>query len=106
VSRARYLRKNLTPQERVLWRCLRNRNFEGWKFRRQHPLEAYLLDFYSPEARLVIEIDGGGHNFARRESLDEERARFLASKNIEVLRFWNNEVNDNSTASWRQCGAH
>jgi very-short-patch-repair endonuclease len=56
-------------------------------------VDRYIIDFYCPEARLAIELDGGGHNFANRESLDQERTRFLASKNILVLRFWNYQIN-------------
>jgi very-short-patch-repair endonuclease len=64
VNRARMLRKKATDTERTLWRHLRNRNFAGYKFRRQHPLGCYILDFYSPEAKLAIELDGGGHNYS------------------------------------------
>ena len=92
MTRARQLRKNATRHERILWRHLRNRQFQGWKFRRQHPVDRYTIDFYCPEARLAIELDGGGHNFMRREVLDQERTRFLASENIVVLRFWNHQV--------------
>ena len=53
---------------------------------------SYIIDFYCPEARLAIELDGG-HNFANRESLDQKRTRFLAGKNILVLRFWNYQLN-------------
>jgi very-short-patch-repair endonuclease len=52
-----------------------------------------IIDFYCPEARLAIELDGGGHNFANRESLNQKWTRFLASKNILVLRFWNYQIN-------------
>ena len=92
MSRARHLRKNSTPQERLLWRQLRNRHLEGWKFRRQHPIEPYILDFYCPKARLAIELDGGGHNFASKESFDQERTRFLEGKGMVVLRFWNPQI--------------
>ena|SRR6516162_3089525 len=92
MSRARHLRKNSTPQERRLWRHLRNRQFEGWKFRRQHPIEPYILDFYCPKAHLAIELDGGGHNFSSKESFDQERTKFLESKGIAVLRFWNPQI--------------
>ena len=94
MTHARQLRKNSTRHERVLWRHLRNRQFQGWKFRRQHPVDHYVIDFYCPKARLAIELDGGGHNFATRESLDQERTNFLASKDIEVLRFWNHQVTE------------
>lgn len=93
MTRARQLRKSATRHERLLWRHLRNRQLQGWKFRRQHPVDRYIIDFYCPEARLAIELDGGGHNFASRESLDQERTSFLASKNILVLRFWNHQIN-------------
>jgi len=94
MTRARLLRKNSTAQERRLWRQLRNRQFEGWKFRRQHPIDCYILDFYCPKARLAIELDGGGHNFPTRESLDQQRTNFLASKGIKVVRFWNHQVTE------------
>ena len=93
MTRVRQLRKGATQHERLLWRHLRNRQLQGWKFRRQHPVDRYIIDFYCSEARLVIELDGGGHNFANRESLDQERTRLLASKNILVLRFWNYLIN-------------
>jgi very-short-patch-repair endonuclease len=62
VDRARLLRKKATEPERILWRRLRNRKFAGYKFRRQHPFDDYILDFYCPRAKLAIELDGGGHN--------------------------------------------
>src|SRR5437016_10255800 len=93
MTRVRQLRKSATRHKRLLWRQLRNRRFQGWKFRRQHPVDRYIIDFYCPEARLAVEFDGGSHNFASRESLDQERTSFLASKNILVLRFWNHQIN-------------
>jgi len=57
------LPKRATDAERILWRHLRNRNFVGYKFRRQHPLGCYLLDCYCLAAKLAIELDGGGHNY-------------------------------------------
>jgi very-short-patch-repair endonuclease len=62
VSHPRYLRKNATECEKILWRHLRNRNFANYKFRRQHQIDRYTVDFYCPEARLAIELDGGGHD--------------------------------------------
>ena len=59
MNRARLLRKKATDPERILWRHLRNRNFAGYKFRRQHPLDCYILDFYCPTAKVAIELDGG-----------------------------------------------
>src|SRR5947199_7534732 len=74
MSRARYLRKKATECEKILWRHLRNRNFAGYKFRRQHPFDPYILDFYYPVARLAIELNGGGHNY-RTNQIRVERGR-------------------------------
>jgi len=92
VNRARLLRKKATDTERILWRHLRNRNFAGYKFRRQHPLDCYILDFYCPTAKLAIELDGGGHNYRGGQIRDRTRSEFLARKGIIVLRFWNHQV--------------
>src|SRR5205085_6983653 len=92
MTRARQLRKSATQHERLLWRHLRNRQLQGWKFCRQHPVDRYVIDFYCPKACLAIELDGGGHNFASRKSLDQERTRFLASKDILVVQFWNYQI--------------
>ena len=69
---------------------LRNRRLGGRKFRRQHPLPPYILDFYCEEARLAIELDGGQHG--EQAAYDAARSTVLASQGIRVLRFWNNEV--------------
>lgn len=92
MSRARYLRKSATDCERVLWRRLRNRNFAGYKFRRQHPIDPYVLDFYCPALKLAVELDGSGHDCALRRNRDEIRKRFLSEKGITVIRFWNHQV--------------
>jgi very-short-patch-repair endonuclease len=95
VTRARYLRKNPTRYEKILWRHLRNRKFADYKFRRQHPIDCYILDFYCPEARLAIELDGSGHNYLGREMQDVTRTKFLTSQGISVLRFWNHQLREN-----------
>jgi very-short-patch-repair endonuclease len=92
VNRARLLRKKATDTERILWRHLRNRNFAGYKFRRQHPLDCYILDFYCPTAKLAIELDGGGHNYRVAQIRDRARSEFLAGEGIIVLRFWDHQV--------------
>lgn len=92
MNRARLLRKKATDTERTLWRHLRNRNFAGYKFRRQHPLGSYILDFYSPAAKLAIELDGGGHNYRLRQAGDHMRSSVLADQGVTVLRFWNHQV--------------
>jgi len=94
MSRARYLRKNATDYERILWSHLRNRNFGEYKFRRQHPIDRYILDFYCPAAKLAIELDGSGHDSRVRALHDQARDRFLAAQGITVIRFWNHEVQE------------
>jgi adenine-specific DNA-methyltransferase len=71
---------------------LRNRRLHGAKFRRQHPIGQYIVDFFCLEARLVIELDGGWYGEESKRIADEHRAAFLQSQGYTVLRFWNNEV--------------
>jgi very-short-patch-repair endonuclease len=106
VDRARLLRKKATEPERILWRHLRNRNFAGYKFRRQHPFDGYVLDFYCPSAKLAIELDGGGHNYRAGQTRDQTRSEFLARHGVSVLRFWNHQVRQELSsvlrAIWRR----
>jgi very-short-patch-repair endonuclease len=92
-DRARVLRSKATEVERRLWRHLRNRQMEGVKFRRQQPIEGYIVDFVSFEHRIVIELDGGQHAEAQAE--DRQRDACLTKNGFTVLRFWNNEVFEN-----------
>lgn len=92
MDRARLLRKKATEPERILWRHLRNRKFAGYKFRRQHPFDDYILDFYCPSAQLAIELDGGGYNYRAGQIRDQTRSEFLARHGVIVLRFWNRQV--------------
>ena len=94
MSRPSYLRKNATDCERLLWRHLRNRNFVRYKFRRQHPIDTYILDFYCPAAKLAIELDGSGHDYSQREKRDHAREEFLAGQGIALVRFWNHQVRE------------
>ncbi|MER3467030.1 MAG: site-specific DNA-methyltransferase, partial [Armatimonadota bacterium] len=93
---ARQLRKEQTDAERLLWALLRNRRLAGFKFRRQHPIESYVVDFYCHEARLAVELDGGQHNEPDQRARDEQRTAFLKQRGVRVLRFWNNEVFQNT----------
>ncbi len=86
---ARNLRKKQTEAEGKIWRRLRSRQVADCKFRRQHVIGAYIVDFFCLERRLVVEIDGGQH--ADSEA-DAARTRFLESQGFRVIRFWNNEV--------------
>ncbi len=92
TDRARSLRRESTQAELRLWRLLRHRRLHGFKFRRQHPIPPFVLDFYCYEARLAIEVDGGQHNEPESQRQDTARSDYLARKGITVLRFWNHEV--------------
>ena len=90
VARARELRETTTEAEKTLWRRIRSRQLLGTKFRRQHPIGEYIVDFYCDEAKLAVELDGGQH--ASSSDYDSARTQELARLGIRVLRFWNNEV--------------
>lgn len=92
VGRARALRRNATWAERLLWRWLRDRRFAAYKFRRQHPVGKYVLDFYCEEARLVIELDGAQHGFPQQRDRDRLRDQELEHIGIKTLRFWNSRL--------------
>ena len=92
---SKILRKTQTDAEIIIWQCIRNRNILGFKFRRQHPLDKYIADFYCHEAKLIIEIDGGIHNQVDNEEYDKNRSYELSEIGITVLRFTNEEVNGN-----------
>ena len=89
VERARRLRKTETWAERLMWKWLRDRRFSAYKFRRQHPIEEYSLDFFCEEAELAIELDGSQHGFPEQQKHDAKREEFLKSRGIKTLRFWN-----------------
>ncbi|TET23924.1 MAG: endonuclease domain-containing protein [Candidatus Stahlbacteria bacterium] len=88
---AKGLRKNMTQAERKLWKYLKNKQL-GVKFRRQYPIDNYIVDFVCLESRLVVEIDGGQHSESRT---DTSRDEYLRSQGFKVLRFWNTEVLEN-----------
>ena len=77
----------MTGTEQRLWAHLRGRKVEGWKFRRQHPIGEYIVDFACPAARLVVEVDGYSHGFEAQLNYDESRQRWLESQGYKVLRF-------------------
>jgi very-short-patch-repair endonuclease len=90
---SRQLRSEMTDAESYLWQRLRARQIHGLKFRRQHPVGNYILDFACIEARLAIEVDGGQHN--EMQINDDQRTALLEAQGWKVLRFWNNEVLQN-----------
>lgn len=95
LSRTRNLRKNQTPQEIILWSRLRANRFHNLKFRRQYPLGKYIIDFVCLEKKLIIELDGWQHKEENQERYDNIRTEFLESCGFKVLRFWNNDINNN-----------
>lgn len=86
------LRSSATPQEIILWSRLRRRQL-GYKFRRQQSFGKYIVDFYCPEKNLVIELDGWQHK--EQIEYDSNRSNFLEKLNLKILRFWNNDINNN-----------
>ena len=94
---ARELRQPQTPAEATLWRQLRNRNL-GFKFRRQHEIESFIIDFYCAEVKLCIEIDGESHLEKEQQDYDAARTKYLEALGREVIRFTNNNVRFNINA--------
>ncbi len=91
----RLLRSNQTNAEKKLWDALRNRQLNGLKFFRQYSVGKFILDFYAPQRKLVIEVDGGQHAQEAQTIYDNERTVFLKEREMTVVRFWNNEVENN-----------
>jgi very-short-patch-repair endonuclease len=89
---AKKLRANTTPHERILWRALKELPIEGTHFRRQAPIGPYIVDFFCPAKRLIIELDGGHHNEDATAARDGERQAWLEREGYRVIRFWNSEV--------------
>jgi very-short-patch-repair endonuclease len=96
IERARLLRKVETWAEKLMWRWLRDRRFNGYKFRRQQPIGEYYLDFFCEEAELAVELDGSHHGFPDQLKHDTEREKFLQSRGIKTLRFWNSQLRRNA----------
>ncbi len=95
TARARKLRRDATRPEQKLWFRLRGTQMAGASFRRQHPVGPYVLDFYCPSAKLVVELDGDQHGTDKGLAHDAARTRFLNRKGIRVLRFANNDIKEN-----------
>jgi very-short-patch-repair endonuclease len=92
LQKRRDLRNNPTDAEKYLWRELKNRQLCGRKFRRQHSVGNYIIDFYCPEEKLAIEVDGEQHSYGEQLKYDEERTRYLQTFGIVVLRIKNTDV--------------
>ena len=89
------LRSNLTPAEALLWKSRQHSQLSGKKFRRQHSIEKYIVDFYCPDCRLAIELDGDAHFAESGAEYDNARTELLSKMGITVLRFENREIFDN-----------
>jgi len=90
---ARRLRTIPTDAEIRLWSRLRRKQLEGFRFRRQHPIGPYVIDFFCPDAKLIVEVDGGQH---AESASDVLRTRWLVAQGYRVIRFWNNDVLGNT----------
>ena len=95
VKFSRQLRKDQTPWEKKLWMHLKGRKFSGVKFRRQSPLGKYIYDFSSFEKKIIIELDGSGHAEENVMAKDKDKQDYVQSLGYKVLRFNNNDVQDN-----------
>lgn len=95
---AKKLRANTTPHERILWRALKDLPIEGSHFRRQAPIGPYVVDFFCPAKRLILEIDGGHHNEDDVAARDRNRQQWLENEGYRVIRFWNSEITRDLTA--------
>ena len=101
---ARQLRLNPSKAQQTLWYFLRQKHFNGNKFRREHPMGHYIVDFVCLSKKLIIEIDGGQH--ATQVPYDMNRTLWLESQGFKVLRFWNNEVLARTEAVLEIIGKH
>lgn len=93
--RAKRLRENMTEAEKVLWEKLRMKRFHNLKFRRQHPIGLYIVDFYCHSAKLIIEADGEYHLSTEQRKPDKERAENLNNLGLKLIRFTNKEILNN-----------
>ncbi len=91
----RELRQSSTKAEKILWKYLRNRKLDGLKFRRQHPIDKFIADFYCHEEKLVVELDGAVHDDVMNAQYDKARTYELKGSGITVIRFRNSEVENN-----------
>ena len=101
-EKRRELRKNLTEAEKALWKNLRGKRLEGLKFFRQYGIGAYIADFYCPQQRLVIEVDGGQHFSEEGKNYDAQREEYMSSLGIRTLRFSNLDILKNIDGVWER----
>ena len=104
ITSAKEMRKNLTPPEARLWQALRRRGLAGLKFRRQHPIGPFILDFYCVSAKLAVEIDGSAHTLGDNPQRDDRRDLWLERHGITVLRIEARHVCDKLEAVLTEIG--
>ena len=102
IPAARHLRQTQTTSEELLWNALRDRALGGLKWRRQHAIDAYGVDFYCPELRFAVEVDGAIHDSDEQRQRDSERQRYLEGKGVRFVRLAASEVEGNRGAVLNQ----
>ena len=104
---AKIMRQNATDAEHLMWQLLRAKRFMNLKFRRQHVIAPYIVDFYCHELGLVIELDGSQHGMDDAIEYDAERTKFLEALGLTVVRYWNDDVLSRTEVVledlWRRC---
>ena len=105
IHRARELRRKSTWAEKLVWQRLKDRKLDGFKFRRQHPVGPYVLDFYCDDLSMAIELDGSQHGLPEREEKDRVRSEYLEENGIHVLRVWNCHLRENADGVWARIRA-
>lgn len=91
----RKLRNSMTPAETILWTQIRRKQLSGYQFKRQYSIDRYIVDFYCPQLKLVIEVDGDSHCSESARRYDAAREKEIAAHGIKILRFTNNDVYSN-----------
>lgn len=106
-NQSRNLRKNQTSAEKIIWNKLRNRQFNKLKFRRQHIIENFIVDFYCEKINLVIELDGDVHAYNNKINQDKIREEFLKDKGFNIIRYTNDDIYSNLDSVledlWTKC---
>jgi very-short-patch-repair endonuclease len=95
---AKYMRTIQTPQEKILWECLRGNRLDGLHFRRQQVIDNFIVDFYCHRAGLVIELDGSVHDDPVQHEYDRERDQAIAQRGLRIMRIWDSEIENDLEA--------
>ncbi|WP_262733584.1 MULTISPECIES: endonuclease domain-containing protein [Gaetbulibacter] len=105
-ERRKELRKNLTPAEATLWKHLQRKQLKGRKFRRQHSITNFIVDFYCASEKLIIELDGAYHLDFAQQNYDYERTQVLEGLGFKIIRFENKLVFENLTEVLEEISSH